>query len=51
VGHCKSKGLYYCYGKGQENRKLGTGFLVPHRTASAVNRVVSVSDRMSCIVL
>jgi hypothetical protein len=33
VGHySKSRGLYYCYGKVQENRKLGTGFLVPHRT-------------------
>jgi len=27
-GHCKSRGLYSFYGKGKENRKLGTGFLL-----------------------
>jgi len=51
VGHCRSVGLYFYYGKGKENRKLGTGFLVKHRIVSTVNRVVSVSDRMSCIIL
>jgi hypothetical protein len=43
-------GLYFYYGKGKENRKLGTGFLVQHRIVSAVNRVVYVSEKMSCII-
>jgi len=41
----------FFYEKGNESHKLGTGFFVQHRIVSAVNRVVSVSDRMSCIIL
>jgi len=37
------------YGKGKENHQLGIGFLVDHRTASAVKTVEFVSDRVSYI--
>jgi exonuclease III len=44
-------GDYFFYGKGKENNQLGTGFVVHHRTVSAVRRVKFVSDRTSYIVL
>ena len=37
--------------KGNENHQLGTGFIVHHRTVSAVTRAEFVSDRVSYIVL
>jgi len=37
--------------KGNENRQLGKGFFVYHRTVPAVKRVEFISDRMSYIVL
>jgi len=49
--HCKSRGLYFFYGEGNENHQLSTGFLVHQRTVSAVNRVDFVSDRMPHIAL
>jgi hypothetical protein len=49
--HCKSRGLYFCYGKKIENHQLSTGFLVNQRTVSAVKRVDFVSDRVSYIAL
>ena len=48
-GNSKSKGLYFFYGKGDENHQLGTGFFVRHRTVSAVKSVDFVSDRVSYI--
>jgi exonuclease III len=37
----------FFYGKGQENRQLGTGFFVHERMVSAIKRVEFVSARMS----
>jgi hypothetical protein len=41
----------FLYGKGNENRELGTGFFVHKRVVSAVKRVEFVSDRMLYIIL
>jgi len=49
MGHCKGRGLYLFYGKGNENQ-LGTGFIVQLRMASAVQRVEFVNDRISYIL-
>jgi hypothetical protein len=45
-GDCK-----FFYGKGSENRQLGTGFVLHHRIVSAVKTEEFVSDRVSCMVL
>jgi len=50
-GHGQSGGLYFFYGKGNENYHLRTGFLVHHRILSSVKRVDYVSDGISYIVL
>jgi len=42
--------IFFC-GKGNENYQLGTEFFVHHRRVSAVQRVETVSDLMSYIVL
>jgi hypothetical protein len=34
----KSGGLYFFYGKGDENHQLGTGLFVRHKTVSAVKK-------------
>jgi hypothetical protein len=41
----------FFYGKGSENHQLGTGFFVPHRIVTAVQKVEFVSNRVSYIVL
>jgi hypothetical protein len=41
----------FFYGKGNENRELGTGFIVHKGIISAVNRVEIVSNSMSYIIL
>jgi hypothetical protein len=44
--HCKSRGLYIFYGKGNENYQRKTELFVHHRIVSAVKTVEFVSDRM-----
>jgi hypothetical protein len=51
-GSTKPAGEYtFCYGKGNENQELGSGFFVHKIIMSAVKRVEFVSDRMSYIIL
>ena len=49
-GHCQSRGLYYFYGKGNENHQLQTGFFFFFHHRKVSRRVESVSDKMSYIV-
>jgi len=51
VGTVRAGNYIFFYGKGNENHQLGTGFFVHCRLVSAVNRIESVSDRLSYIVL
>jgi len=44
-------GFYLFCGKGNKNHQFGTGFLVHHRTVSAVKGVEFISDRISYTVL
>jgi hypothetical protein len=44
-------GYTLSYGKGNENRELGTCSVVHKRIISAVKRVEFVSDRLSYIIL
>jgi hypothetical protein len=43
--------LYFLYGKGKENHKLGKVCFVHHRIVSAAKTVGYVCDRISYIVL
>ena len=45
--HCKSRGLFFFYGKGKENHQLKKDFFVRHRIVSAGKRAAFVSDRTS----
>jgi hypothetical protein len=48
----KSAGEYTSFcGKGNENHKLGTSFLVHRRVVSAFKKVEFISDRISYIIL
>jgi hypothetical protein len=51
LGHSESRGLYFFFCGGDENKPLGRGFFVHHRIVSAVTRVEFVSDRLSYIVM
>jgi hypothetical protein len=47
-GGTESAGEYtYFYGKGNENHKVGTGFLVHKGIILAVKRVKFINDRLS----
>jgi hypothetical protein len=48
--HHTSREIHICYGKGNENHELGTGFLYI-RVSSAAKRVEFVNDKMSYIIL
>jgi len=50
-GHCKSRGFYFFYGKGNKNHHLGIGFFVYQSTSSAVKSIQFITGRMSYIVV
>ena len=51
-GAQKEQGIiFFFYGKGNENHRLGTEFLVHHRLVSTVKRGEYATDRLSYIVL
>jgi hypothetical protein len=51
-GGCQTTDCYtFCYGKGNANHHLGTGFFVHKGVISAVKRVEFISDRMSYTTL